>query len=199
MTSITSWIGRLWLGLFGWQVVGETTAPRKFVLIAAPHTSNWDLPFMLATSYKMRVRVSWLGKHTLFTGVKGWFLRWLGGVAVDRNSPHNLVEQCANLFKESTDLVLVVPPEGTRKKAEYWKSGFYHIARLANVPIGLSFLDYRKRHCGIGAFITPTGDLKKDMDFIRNFYKDIQGKVPARVGTPRLREESEIIDHKEHG
>jgi 1-acyl-sn-glycerol-3-phosphate acyltransferase len=189
--KIAYWIGKIWLWLFGWQLVGETEFPQKFVLIAAPHTSNWDLSFMLASSYVLLIRVRWLGKHTLFTGLKGRSLRALGGLAVDRCSSHNLVEQIAGVFNNSENLILAVPPEGTRGKADYWKSGFYHIARAANVPIAYSFLDYNRRRCGIGGFLTPTGDLHADMEFLREFYKEVQGKFPENVCEPRLREESE--------
>nr|AIA15874.1 Acyltransferase [uncultured bacterium]AIA16054.1 Acyltransferase [uncultured bacterium] len=117
---ILSLLGRFWLWLFGWKIHGETPSYRKFVLIAAPHTSNWDFPFMLATAYAMRVRISWFGKHTLFIPPWGWFMRKLGGIPVDRGAPHTLVMQMAENFKNSEDLVLAVPPEGTRSKSTYW-------------------------------------------------------------------------------
>lgn len=187
---LTYWTGRLWLALFGWEVRGEAPRYRKFVLIAAPHTSNWDLPFMLATAYVMRVRVSWFGKHTLFSPPWGWLLRKLGGIPVDRRAPQSLVVQMAEKFKSSDSLVLAVPPEGTRGRVGLWKSGFYHIAAEGGVPIGLGYLDYGRRLCGLGMFVTPSGNLKADMDRIRSFYRDIRGKNPALESEPRLREES---------
>ena len=186
------WIGRFWLALFGWQLAGETRIPDKCVFIAAPHTSNWDLPFTLATAYVLGVRIAWLGKSTLFSGVCGRFLRALGGVPVDRSGPRNMVEQISSTFRASETLILVVPPEGTRAKADYWKSGFYHIGRRAGVPIGLGFLDYQRRLCGIGGFVIPSGDMKADMDKVRDFYANIRGKYPNKESIPRLREEDEV-------
>jgi 1-acyl-sn-glycerol-3-phosphate acyltransferase len=159
------------------------------VLIAAPHTSNWDLPFMLATAYVMRARISWLGKHTIFKGPWGWLLRKLGGIPVDRRTPHSLVTQLAEQFKNRDDLILAVPPEGTRSKAKLWKSGFYHIATESRVPIGLGYLDYSRKLCGLGMFVEPTQNVNEDMDRIRDFYQDIRGKHPQLESEPRLREE----------
>jgi 1-acyl-sn-glycerol-3-phosphate acyltransferase len=184
------WVGKIWLWLFGWHVVGETNLPPKFVFIGVPHTSNWDLPFMLATSYVLRARISWLGKQSLFTGLTGSFMRRLGGVPVSRSSKQNMVEKIVGIFSRSDNFILAIPPEGSRDKVEYWKSGFYYIAQGAGVPIGLGYLDYHRRRCGVGGFLQPTGDLRTDMNFIRNFYKDIQGKFPAKQSMPRLREEN---------
>jgi 1-acyl-sn-glycerol-3-phosphate acyltransferase len=184
-------IGRLWLRMFGWRIQGETLKYRKFVLIAAPHTSNWDLPFMLATAYALEVRLSWFGKHTLFVPPWGWFMQRLGGIAVDRRSPQSLVAQIAEEFARSDDLVLAVSPEGTRSKTELWKSGFYHIASQARVPIGLGYLDYERKLSGLGMFVIPSGNVREDMNKIRAFYRDIRGKYPALETKPRLRDETE--------
>lgn len=185
------WIGKIWLALFRWRLEGETKLPAKFVFIAAPHSSNWDLPHMLATAYVLRVRISWLGKHTLFTGLLGRLLRALGGIPIDRRIPQNTVDRIAELFNSASSLILAVPPEGTRRKTEYWKSGFYHIARRAGVPIGFGFLDYGRRCCGVGGFLNPTGDIHGDMDKVRAFYKDMRAKYPDGQGRFRLREEDD--------
>jgi 1-acyl-sn-glycerol-3-phosphate acyltransferase len=187
---LSYWIGRSWLRLFGWKVHGEAPTHRKFVLIAAPHTSNWDFPFMLATAYVMRVRISWLGKHTLFVPPWGWLLRRLGGIPVDRRAPRSLVMQLAEEFNSSDELVLAVPPEGTRSKVGVWKSGFYHIACESGVPIGLGYLDYGRKLCGLGMFVMPSGDVNEDMNKIRGFYRGVRGKYPELESEPRLREES---------
>jgi 1-acyl-sn-glycerol-3-phosphate acyltransferase len=184
-------LGRFWLWLFGWKIRGETPTYRKFVLIAAPHTSNLDFPFMLATAYAMRVRISWFGKHTLFIPPWGWFMRKLGGIPVDRRAPHTLVMQMAEQFKNSEDLVLAVPPEGTRSKVDVWKSGFYHIASESGVPIGLGYLDYERKLCGVGMFVMPSENVNEDMNKIRSFYRDIRGKHPKLESEPRLREETD--------
>ena len=187
---LSYWIGRLWLWLFGWKIHGEALIYRKFVLIAAPHTSNWDFPFMLATAYVMGVRISWLGKHTLFISPWGWFMRKLGGIPVDRRARRSLVTQMAEKFKSSDDLVLAIPPEGTRSKVDVWKSGFYHIASESGVPIGLGYLDYDRKLCGLGMFVMPSGNVHEDMNKIRGFYRSIRGKYPDLESEPRLREET---------
>ena len=187
---LSYWLGRLWLGLFGWKIQGEDPGCRKFVFIAAPHTSNWDLPFMLATAYAMRVRISWFGKHTLFVPPWGWLVRILGGIPVDRRAPHSLVTQMAEKFKTSDYLVLAVPPEGTRSKVDLWKSGFYHIASQSGVPIGLAYLDYQRKLSGLGMFVIPSGNITEDMNKIRAFYRNIRGKHPELESEPRLQEES---------
>jgi 1-acyl-sn-glycerol-3-phosphate acyltransferase len=187
---LSYFVGRFWLWLFGWKILGETPTYRKFVLIAAPHTSNWDFPFMLATAYAMRVRISWFGKHTLFISPCGWLMRRLGGIPVDRRAPQTLVMQMVEQFKQRDELVLAVPPEGTRSKVNAWKSGFYHIASGAVVPIGLGYLDYDRKLCGVGKFVMPSGNVTEDMGQIRSFYRDIRGKHPELESEPRLREES---------
>lgn len=186
---IRRWLGRTWLSLFGWRLVTETPPVDKFVFIAAPHTTGWDLPFMLATAYAMGVPISWLGKRELFGLPFGPLLRWLGGIPVDRGRRGNMVGQAAEAFAQASQLVLAVPPEGTRKGGGHWKSGFYHIARAANVPIGLGYLDYARRRCGVGGFVEATGDVRADMAKIRGFYADVRGKYPHLEGEPRLQEE----------
>src|SRR2546421_6105608 len=108
-TLLSYYIGRLWLKLFGWKIYGEAPSYRKFVFIAAPHTSNWDLPFMLATAYAMRVRISWFGKHTLFIPLWRRLICMLGGIPVDRRTPHSLVTEIAEKFRTSDSFVLAVP------------------------------------------------------------------------------------------
>jgi len=184
------WLGRLWLGVFGWKIQGQDPGCRKFVLLAAPHTSNWDLPFMLATAYVMRMHLSWFGKHTLFTPPWGWLLRRLGGIPVDRRASQSRVTQMAEQFRTSEYLVVAVSPEGTRSKVDFWKSGFYQIAAKSGVPIGLGYLDYDRKVGGLGMFVLPSGNIKADMEKIRAFYQNIRGKYPELESEPRLREEA---------
>jgi 1-acyl-sn-glycerol-3-phosphate acyltransferase len=189
--GIRGFIGRTWLKVFGWRLETETPTHDKFVVVAAPHTSGWDLPFMLATSYVMDVPISWMGKRELFEPPFGWFMRALGGIPIDRSKHHNVVSWAIALIEKTEGLVLAVPAKGTRARAEYWKSGFYHIAKGAGVPVALAYLDYGKKRCGIGAFIMPTGDVRADMDRIRTFYAGVTAKFPDLEGAPRLREEEE--------
>lgn len=190
MRSLLYCAGRLWLGLFGWKVEGDVSLHRKCVVVAAPHTSNWDFPFMLAAAHVLGVRASWMGKHTLFAPPWGWFFRGLGGIPVDRGAPQSLVTQMAERFRAADELILALAPEGTRGRVSHWKSGFYHIATESGVPIGLGFLDYERKLCGLGPYVTPTGNVREDMDRVRAFYQNIRGKHPELESEPRLREET---------
>ena len=169
----------LYLKGAGWKLEGEAPAARRFVMIAAPHTSNWDLPMTLAIVFAFRLKVYFLAKHTLFTPPFGIFLRWLGGVAVDRSKVNNFVVQAIELFSNHEDLILIVPPEGTRKQVRFWKSGFYHIACGAQVPIVLGFIDFRRKIAGFGGVHVPSGDFDTDLVEIQKFYAGITGKNPA--------------------
>ena len=173
----------------GWKVEGELPDDRRFVLIAAPHTSNWDLLYLLAFAAVFELRVSWLAKHSLFFGPMGWVLRAFGGIPVVRHKNSNVVDAMVEAFGARPYLVLVVPTEGTRKKVEYWKSGFYHIAVGARVPIVPSYLDYGKKRGGFGLVLMPSGDIAADMTHLRELYADKTGKYPELVGPVRLREE----------
>jgi 1-acyl-sn-glycerol-3-phosphate acyltransferase len=184
-------LGGLFLRWFGWRVEGSLPPGVKGVAIAAPHTSNWDMPFMLAVAFVLGVRPAWLGKQELFRWPIGGLMRWLGGIPVDRTRRQRLVEQTATRFAESDGLFLVVPPSGTRSRAAHWKSGFYHIARGAGVPIICSFLDYRRKVGGIGLSFVPTGDVCADMDKIRAFYGTVTARFPDQVTPMRIREEDE--------
>jgi 1-acyl-sn-glycerol-3-phosphate acyltransferase len=186
---IAYWVGRAWFGLFGWAAEGRAPDTTHAVVIAAPHTTNWDLPLMLAASFVLRYRISWLGKHTLFRGLAGPFFRWLGGVPVDRSAPGGLVAQAANRLGEAEALCLAVPPSGTRRRSEHWKSGFYWIAHTAGVPIVCGYLDFPRKRAGLGLVLQPTGDVRADMDKIRAFYDGIHGKYPAFETPVRLRDE----------
>lgn len=182
-------LARVFLKLTGWTAHGSKPIARRYVLIAAPHTTNWDLPYLLAFAWLYGIHISWMGKHQLFTPPFGWLMRWLGGVPVVRNKSGDMVSQMAQVIDASNDICLVVPAEGTRTYVPHWKSGFYHIARTAEVPIVLSYLDYAKREGGFGPAILPTGDVAADMDEIRDFYADKQGKYPELFGEIRLKEE----------
>jgi 1-acyl-sn-glycerol-3-phosphate acyltransferase len=181
--------GRLWLRSFRWRVEGRLPHHTRAVVIAAPHTSNWDLPFMLAVSWVLGVRPAWLGKHDLFRPPFGALMRWLGGIPVDRRAPGGMVAQAAARLRAADHLLLVVPPSGTRSRAPHWKSGFYYIASAAGVPILCTFLDYRRRVGGIGPTVVPSGDVAADMAIIRAFYAPIEGLRPEQATEVRLAEE----------
>jgi len=183
------WIARWFLRLGGWKIEGERPTHRRFVLIAVPHTSNWDFPLMLAYATVFDIKVRWLAKHNLFFPPMGWIMRAMGGIPVARHRNSNLVENLVATFDTEEDLALVIPAEGTRARVEYWKSGFYHIANGAAVPIVPSYLDFGEKRGGFGPALIPTGDLKADMDYFREFYADMKGKFPEDFGPIRLREE----------
>jgi 1-acyl-sn-glycerol-3-phosphate acyltransferase len=173
--------GKIWLKAFGWHVEGGPPDSPKAVIIAAPHTSNWDLPFTLAVAAVLGVPISWVGKHTLFKPPFGPVFRWLGGVPVDRSGKHNAVADTVDVFAKHDRLYLVIAPEGTRGRAERWKTGFYRIAEGADIPVVLGFLDYERKVGGLGTMFKPTGDIEKDLEEIRHFYADIKGKRPQKA------------------
>lgn len=190
-------IGESFLRIAGWKVRGERPTEDRYVIIAAPHTSNWDMPFMLAFAFIYDIPVKWMGKHTLFKAPYGAFFRRLGGVPIVRGRPGGVVGQMIEEFEKNQSLVLMVPAEGTRSHVDYWKSGFYHIACGADVPVVLSYLDFSKKEGGIGPSLRMTGDISADMDKIRAFYAGKQGFKPENVGVIRLREEDveDLVEH----
>jgi 1-acyl-sn-glycerol-3-phosphate acyltransferase len=181
----------IYFALFGWKLFGKAPEARKYVLIAAPHTSNVDFFYLKLSAAMLGIRLQWMGKHTLFKGILGPLTKHLGGVPVDRSNRSNVVDQMVRQFEISKQLVLTIPPEGTRGCVEYWKSGFYYIAKCANVPIVLSKLDYSRKRAEIGETIFPVGDISEVMDRIREFYKDTCAKFPDQFGRVRLKEEED--------
>ncbi len=178
--KVRKWVGDTWLKAFGWHVEGGKPDVQKAVVVAAPHTSNWDFPFTMAVAFSLDLEISWLGKHTLFEPPFGPFFTWMGGIAVDRRSPKNLVAQVIETLNASEELMIIVPPEGTRSRTSRWKTGFYYIATGANVPVILGFLDFERKCGGLGEVFYPTGNLEKDLGLIRDFYRNVKGKHPDR-------------------
>ncbi len=166
------------LRLTGWKVEGSLPPQAaKSVFIAAPHTSNWDLPYTLMVAFALRLNPYWMGKHTIFKAPFGPLMRWLGGIAVNREQANNLVAASAQAIRDADGpLQLIVPPEGTRSKTRYWKTGFYHIARTADVPIVMAYMDYAAKRSGLGPLFAPTGDVEADMNAIKAFYAPFKGK-----------------------
>ena len=175
-----------YLRLKGWTVEGSLPAnAEKCVLIAAPHTSNWDLPYTLMVAFVLRLNVYWVGKASLFKWPFGPVMRWLGGIAVNREQSTNLVAASAQALQAADGRVqLVVAPEGTRVqsgKAPGWKTGFYYIAQGAGTPILMAYLDYAQKRGGLGPTLTPSGDVQKDMETVRTFYAPIRGRYAKHV------------------
>lgn len=179
-SELVRWISAAYLKLAGWTIHGDWPAIEKVVLVAAPHTSNWDGINMLAAAGYYRVRLRWMGKKSLTQGPFGWVIRWLGCVPIDRSASNDVVSAMAQAFAASADMVLAIPPEGTRSAVREWKSGFYHIAVAAGVPIVLSVLDYGKKQVRLAAIIYPSGNYEADLPVIQAHYADAVGKHPAK-------------------
>lgn len=186
MQKLSRWL----LRVCGWRMHGPVPAARSFILVAAPHTSNWDLLWLLLMTRAAGIRISWLAKHSLFRGPLGWCLRRLGGVPVIRHRSEDRVAGTVRAFAAQPDLVLVIPPEATRARAEFWRSGFYHIARLARVPVIPTALDYGRRSGEFGPAFDACEDVGAFMDDMRAFYSDRAGRHPAQFGPVRLQEEA---------
>jgi 1-acyl-sn-glycerol-3-phosphate acyltransferase len=183
------WFARTLLTALGWKIEGAKPLHHRYVLIAAPHTSNWDFPLMILFVWAFDIRINWMGKASLFKPPFGWVMRALGGVPVQRRSSNNVVEAMVVTFAEVDELVLVVPTEGTRARTEFWKSGFYHIARGAGVPIVPSYLDFGQKRGGFGPALPMSGDVQRDMELLRGFYAPMKGLYPELFGPVRLKEE----------
>lgn len=174
--ELLSGLASLGLKLAGWKLDGAPPTEQKYVLIAVPHTSNWDFPITLAMAFRFRFELYWMGKNSLFKGPLGPLMKWMGGIPIDRKSTNNVVDQMITEYNASDRLVVAIPPEGTRSRVDKWKTGFYYIAVGAKVPIGLGYLDYQQKKGGFGPTFYPTGDLEKDVIDIRKFYAGISGK-----------------------
>jgi 1-acyl-sn-glycerol-3-phosphate acyltransferase len=166
------------LRLTGWKVLGKLPEnAAKSVLIAAPHTSNWDLPYTLMVCSVLRLNVYWMGKISIFKPPFRGVMMWLGGIPVDRTQSNNLVVASSEAIIHATGpLQLIVPPEGTRSGTRFWKTGFYYIAAGAGVPIVMAYLDYDKKVGGLGPLFQTTGDIDADMAAIKAFYAGVKGK-----------------------
>jgi len=170
------WLAWIIFRSAGWRPAGKRPGMAKYVIIAAPHTSNWDFLYTLCLGFLFDIKAVIMMKRAWFHWPMGRFLRWMGAMPVDRSGSTGVVAQAVHAFQDQSHMVLVVPPSGTRRRVMYWKTGFYHIARGAHVPIVLGYLDYRRKVGGIGPTVHPTGDMKGDMQAIRRFYAGIEGK-----------------------
>lgn len=178
VNSLLRALSIVFLRLNGWKVVGTLPAnASKSVLIAAPHTSNWDLPYTLMVCFVLRLNVYWMGKASIFRSPFRGVMMWLGGIPVDRSQSNNLVGESATAIRRASGpLQLIVPPEGTRSGTRFWKTGFYYIAAGAGVPVLMAYLDYEKKTGGLGPVFQTTGDIEADMLAIKAFYAGIKGK-----------------------
>ena len=182
------------LHLAGWRFEGGVPAEKKYVCLAVPHTSNWDGLLLVAMLQSIGLDMQWMIKDAWVKGPLAPVMRRLGAVAINRDRSTNVVDQMVEQFRVRDQFVLGIPPEGTRSRAEHWKSGFYHIARGANVPVVPGYLDFARKRAGLGPAIPMTGDVVADMDKLRAFYAEKKPVAfdPESFGPIRLREEARV-------
>ncbi|MFQ5652510.1 MAG: lysophospholipid acyltransferase family protein [bacterium] len=190
-SKVAQFLGKCVLRVSGWQLVGEVPNLPKFVLIAAPHTSNWDAFYGFAAILALGMKVNWAAKHTLFPKPLKGVLHALGGIPIDRTVSHGVVDQMKEIFARRDKLVLVITPEGTRRRVPKWRTGFYHMACAAGIPIQVGFLDYSRKRLGFGPLITPGREMATDMAKIQDFYTNIGAKHPEAFNPDILGEAAE--------
>lgn len=178
LSRIAKWMLLALYKRHGWRAVGIVPSPRKFVLIAAPHTSNWDFLYFLGLTQDLGVDAHFMAKKSLFRWPMGGFMREMGGIEVDRSASHNLVEAMVAEFDARDEFMLTIAPEGTRSKSGKWKTGFYQIALAAKVPLVVGLMDYGRKTGGLTIMIWPTGDYAADMAKVWDVYKDCTPRNP---------------------
>ncbi|MDB2480913.1 1-acyl-sn-glycerol-3-phosphate acyltransferase [Porticoccaceae bacterium] len=177
-SAFTRWFGRTFYRAIGWNLEGNIADAERVMIVAAPHTSNWDFVFGISVILGINARVRWLGKHTVFKFGVTWFFRWLGGIPVNRAQPDSVMGYVDEAVAKDNGLILVVAPEGTRKKTEKWKSGFLRIAKKNNCVIQLGALDFPNKRIVLGPIFEPIGDNEADIAAIIEYYQQFSGKYP---------------------
>ena len=174
------WFGRTLQKFSGWKVEGEIPNLKKFILVGAPHTSNWDFVHALILIWAVDLKLNVLAKHTLFEipFLKN-ILSGIGGIPVNRKNPQLVVDEVSKLTERDGGVIIGLTPEGTRKRVEKWKSGFLRIAKQTDCKIVLIGIDFEKKICSFSGFFEPTGDNDRDIEFIKNFYKNFKPKIPS--------------------
>ena len=174
------------LRAFGWRLELAWPPGPRGVLIVYPHTSNWDFILGVLARASAGLPLSWIGKHTLFRWPLAPLLRWLGGTPVNRGAPGRLIEELTEALRSREWMWLALSPEGTRRRLDHWRSGFYRLARAADVPVGLGFIDFATRRIGVSGYLTLTGDEAADMARIAAAYAGMRGKKPGQESPIRL-------------
>lgn len=170
----------------GWQPVFTPPPGSRSVIIVYPHTSNWDFPLGILFRCCCGIPFNWAGKDSLFCGPAKWLFLKLGGVPINRREPNGTTARLAEAFAQRDSFHLCIAPEGTRSRVGHWKTGFYHLARSVNVPVGLGFIDYGRKRLGIERWIMLTGDRNADLSIIREYYAGIAGLYPEKAGQIRF-------------
>ncbi|MBJ81208.1 MAG: acyltransferase [Myxococcales bacterium] len=171
------------LQLFGWRVVGERPHQDKYIVIFAPHTSNWDFVMAQMAGFALGISARYFGKDSLFRFPYRFFFEWLGGIPIDRTKHNDVVSFAVELFSKADRFVLALAPEGTRSWVARWKTGFYYIAVGAKVPLALCFFDYAKKEVGVAEVFTPSGDIEEDMNHIAGVYESKAGRNPSQYNS----------------
>ncbi|MCB8946180.1 MAG: lysophospholipid acyltransferase family protein [Ardenticatenaceae bacterium] len=171
-------IGRFYLKLTGWKIEGDVPNVSKIVIIAAPHTSNWDFVVGMAVVLALGLRLYWLGKHTIFQGPLAPLMYWLGGIPINRQATQGAVKQVVTEFQNRSHFLLAIAPEGTRQRVPEWKTGFYYIAQAAQVPILPATINYHRKAIQIYPAFTPSGSLETDLPILKSYYSQEMGKKP---------------------
>jgi len=175
-------LARAVLKWMGWELVGRLPDLPKYILVGAPHTSNWDFPFTMLLMFASGIRFNWIAKDSLFKGPWRGLLLRLGGIPVVRNRKSNFVTQIVEAFQRSSHMIVAISPEGTRSLVNRWKTGFYYMAIGAQVPIVLGFIDYHRKQVGVGPVLHPTENIEEIFACLRAFYADKVGKYPEKQG-----------------
>ena len=168
-------IGRFGINISGWTVKGQVPDEERIVIIAAPHTSNWDFILAMLAIFGLNIKLRWLGKHSIFKPGFKFFFEWLGGIPVYRDNPSTLIENVVDIVKKEKSIVIAMTPEGTRKKVKRWKTGFLRIAKQTKSKILLISIDAPTRSIEIGKIFNPSGDSEKDLEFIQKYYSSFRG------------------------
>ncbi len=181
-------IGIFYFWLAGWRMTSHFPSTPKMLVIAGPHTSNWDGWHVIVASWIARVDLKWMVKAEAIRWPFGWFIKWAGGVPIQRDASYNVVAQSARQLKEADDMLLLVAPEGTRKKSDYWKTGFYWIAHQADVPMLCARMDYGTKTISFTGPYHPTGNIEADIEKIWADFRAVSALHPEKVSDMRLRE-----------
>jgi 1-acyl-sn-glycerol-3-phosphate acyltransferase len=177
----TAWLGRSLLSITGWKIVGKLPHYKKMVIAVAPHTSNWDFFLGVAVLFALRIRIRFLGKHSIFVPVVKLVLQRLGGIPVDRRSKHGVVDQVVKQFDQQDKMILAMSPEGTRSPIYPWKTGFLAVAHQAQVPVQLIGFDFKHKTIEIGLVVHPSGDLEHDLQTVYKYFSTIHAKYPQNM------------------
>jgi len=178
-SKISQWIGRAVLKSMGWKVAGSIPNEKRILIVAAPHTSNWDFVIGMGALLGLNAKIRWIGKHTLFKPGISWFFRWLGGIPVNRKNPASLIEDVSNMIKKDRGLMIGVAPEGTRKKINRWKTGFLRIAKTTQSKILFISIDAPSKTIKIASTLfTPTEDKENDLEFVKSYFRNFKGINP---------------------